>query len=108
MKSCGHKNNILRYLDNELTSGELENLSAHLSSCADCRAQLEEEQALSQLLRQSRPLYRSPVGLRARVSALLTSGSVPNVEATGLQQRVERALRHLRLGVHGGSRAGKR
>jgi anti-sigma factor (TIGR02949 family) len=100
MKPCdNHKNNIQRYLDNELSDGESENLFAHLSSCADCRAQLEEEQALSRVLRQSRPLYTSPAELRARVSNLLIRGSEPNTAAQRLHQRVEQVLRHFRFEV---------
>ncbi len=96
MNPCNrHKNNILRYVDNEPSDGELEDLSAHLRICADCRAQLVEEQALSQFLRQSRPLYSAPVELRARVSAL-TQGSGPNMAAWQLHRRIGQPLRQIR------------
>ena len=62
---------ILRYLDGGLQGSELDNFRTHLESCADCRASLEEEQALSLLLRRSRPLYSAPAALRARVSAAI-------------------------------------
>ena len=60
---------ILRYLDNELSSQELDEFRAHLKGCADCQALLEEEQELSHILHRSRPLYPAPAALRARVSA---------------------------------------
>jgi len=62
---------ILRYLDNQLNIKELEIFCAHLRTCKECTAQLEAEQALSRLLRDSAPLYTAPSALRARVSAAL-------------------------------------
>ncbi len=70
MNTCDkHRADILLYLDNALTGWQLGEFQAHLSGCPDCKAQLEEEQALSSLLRSSRPLYPAPDGLRARVAA---------------------------------------
>ena len=67
----------LRYLDNDLQGQELEEFRAHLESCADCRAHVESEKALSQTLHRSRPLYSAPAALRVRVSALAIQHSVP-------------------------------
>jgi len=61
--------NIPLYLDNELSGQDLEGFLAHLAGCADCKLQLDEEEALSNLLRRSRPLYAAPEELRARVVA---------------------------------------
>ena len=70
MKRCDeHSADILLYLDNALTDEALEDFRAHLATCPDCRAQLDEERALSALLRKSRPLYSASEGLRARVAA---------------------------------------
>jgi anti-sigma factor (TIGR02949 family) len=63
--------NILRYLANQLNTQELEIFRAHLKMCSECMAQLEAEQALSRLLRDSAPLYTAPSALRARVLAAL-------------------------------------
>jgi len=68
---------ILRYLDNDLKGNELDEFRSHLPSCADCRKHLEEEEALSRLLHQTRPLYSAPAALRARVSATSIQHSVP-------------------------------
>jgi anti-sigma factor RsiW len=61
--------NVSLYLDNELKDRELEDFRAHLADCADCKSQLEEEQALADVLHRSRPLYRASEELRARVMA---------------------------------------
>ncbi len=72
MDSCSHHNlNILRYLDHHLNNQELEAFFAHLKTCHKCRARMEEEQALSCVLRKARPLYAAPLALRVRVSAVL-------------------------------------
>jgi mycothiol system anti-sigma-R factor len=61
----------LRYLDNDLQGQELNDFRTHLEACAGCRASVEAEQALSHLLRRSRPLYAAPAALRSRVSAAI-------------------------------------
>jgi anti-sigma factor RsiW len=63
---------ILLYLDNALTGQKLEDFRAHLAGCSNCRERLEEELALSSLLREARPLYVAPQALRARVAAVAT------------------------------------
>src|SRR5258708_4614236 len=63
---------ILLYLDNALTGQKLEDFRAHLAVCSNCRERLEEELALSSLLRDARPLYSAPQALRARVAAAAT------------------------------------
>ena len=62
---------LMLYLDDELLGGKLLDFLAHLKICADCRASLEEQLALSAVLRRSRPLYSAPPKLRARVAASL-------------------------------------
>jgi mycothiol system anti-sigma-R factor len=87
-----HGHNVLLYLDNELRGQELEDFRAHLSGCVACREQLEEEQAFSDLLHRSRPLYTAPDKLRARVIAaqhVSVSGQTPN----SIGKRVLRLLK---------------
>jgi anti-sigma factor RsiW len=67
--------NILRYLDYDLRGQEREDFRSHLETCADCRANVEAEQALSHLLHQSRPLYSAPSALHSRVSAAVMQHS---------------------------------
>lgn len=62
---------IVRYMDNHLEGQELNDFLTHLEACADCRASLEAERALSHLLHRSRPLYSAPAALRSRVSAIV-------------------------------------
>ncbi len=68
MKSCDdYSVNIQLYLDKELSGQDLEEFRAHLKDCVACKQELEAEEALSQLLYQSRPLYSAPDSLRDRV-----------------------------------------
>jgi anti-sigma factor RsiW len=76
----------LRYLDNELQGQELDDFRTHLEACADCRASLEEERALSHLLRRSRPLYSAPAALRSRVSAVVMQHSQAKPARVGFYQ----------------------
>ena len=88
MNSCNEDGvRLLRYLDNELTGQELEDFRVHLKTCAHCRKQLEEERALSGVLKRSRPLYPAPEELRARVAAIESANS------EGLYQRIVRGLK---------------
>jgi anti-sigma factor RsiW len=64
-----HSANILLYLDNALKGQDLQDFLVHLAESADCRKQLGEEQALSDLLLRSRPLYTAPGTLRTRMVA---------------------------------------
>lgn len=58
----------LRYLENRPQGQELDEFRAHLEACPSCRATLETERTLSELLHRSRPLYSVPPALRARVT----------------------------------------
>jgi len=64
---------FLQYLGSELHGQELKDFRQHLRNCAGCRTRLAEEQALSILLRRSRPLYSVPPALRARILAMLAA-----------------------------------
>ena len=69
MNRCDeHCANTLLYLDDALTGQALEDFRTHLAECPDCKANLEEERALTSVLRKSRPLYTAPEKLRARVA----------------------------------------
>ncbi len=73
MRSCDECSlDILLYLDNALTGRKLEDFRAHLEVCCDCKERLEEERALSLLLREIRPLYVAPQALRTRIAAAAT------------------------------------
>jgi anti-sigma factor RsiW len=73
MSRCEDRtSDILLYIDNALTGQKLEDFRAHLAVCSNCRERLEEELALSSLLREARPLYLAPRALRARVAAAAT------------------------------------
>ena len=84
---------LLRYLEKGLQGRDLENFRAHVEFCAKCRVGLEAEQALSQLLQRSRPLYLAPTTLRVRVAeaAAQHSAAIPGRE--GLYQRFLQKLK---------------
>ena len=77
-----YRGKILRYLDNDLQGHELDDFRNHLKACADCRASLEAEQALSNLLHRTRPLYAVPIALRSRVSAAVMQQHEPDHDRT--------------------------
>src|SRR5260370_32824464 len=73
MNQCDERHaDILLYLDNALTREKLENFRAHLEVCCDCSERLEEERALSSLLRETRPLYLAPQALLTRIALAAT------------------------------------
>jgi anti-sigma factor RsiW len=70
-----------------------------LGGCPDCKGHVEEEQALSQLLRRSRPLYTAPEGLRDRVVAAAAQNDRVSRYSPDDRQRLWRivatSLRHI-------------
>jgi len=88
MSPCDeYSDQILRYLDGGLEGQELKDFRLHLEGCADCRAKVEAERALSHLFHRSRPLYSAPAALRERVAAAAHQhpGSAP---WKGLYERI--------------------
>jgi hypothetical protein len=84
---------IMRYLDNELSERELADyFHDHLLECANCRSSLTGEQALSALLKRSRPLYTAPEALSARVSALVSGSSSAGRPSSRLYFYIQRLL----------------
>jgi hypothetical protein len=96
MNACEkHTVDLMLYLGDELVGGKLMDFLAHLKICADCRASLEEQLALSAVLRRSRPLYSAPPQLRARVAASLAhagSETTSNQRYDGNGQWLRRTL----------------
>jgi anti-sigma factor RsiW len=95
MNACEkHTVDLMLYLDDELVGGKLLEFLAHLKICVDCRAALEEQLALSAVLRRSRPLYSAPPKLRARVAASLASAgaTTPSKQRQGSAPWLSRSL----------------
>jgi len=90
MKACDdYRSMIPLFLDDELTGNELQDFRKHLVSCTDCKELLVEEQALSQLLHRTRPLYQAPEILRTRVSGIISSEVASAFQAPeGLRRRI--------------------
>lgn len=71
MSVCaGRSSQIQLYLDKELTGSDMEELLAHLESCASCQNALEEAETFSRRLAQARPLAIAPAALRERIANL--------------------------------------
>jgi hypothetical protein len=99
MSYCGERStDILLFLDNALTGQRLEDFRAHLAGCSNCRERLQEELALTSLLRETRPLYLAPQALRDRVAAAAAqqafAGSPPSDRSR--ETRMEKLTRWLR------------
>ena len=94
MNACDDYRSIIPlFLDDELSGNELEDFRKHLAGCTDCKEFLDRERALSQLLHRTRPLYRAPEVLRARVSGILASEVQPGIHAPDrLRRRILRIL----------------
>lgn len=79
---------VLSYLDNRFQGQELDDFRSHLDDCSSCRARVEAERSLSEILLRSRPLYSAPPELRARVAAAEEQHGAPAGAQAGLYQRV--------------------
>jgi hypothetical protein len=97
MSPCDeHSVKTLRYLENGLRGQELDDFRNHLKDCADCRANVDAERALSQLLHRSRPFDLAPAALRARVSAAVLEHGASARTRDGLYERILQMLESVR------------
>src|SRR5882757_9275428 len=94
MSACDdYRSMIPLFLDDELQGNELHDFRKHIMDCTDCKDLLAQEQALSQLLHRSRPLYQAPEVLRTCVSGILSSEIHASVYAPDpLRRRILRIL----------------
>ncbi|HUN61917.1 MAG TPA: zf-HC2 domain-containing protein [Candidatus Sulfotelmatobacter sp.] len=93
MASCDEYSlKALQYLDGRLQGQELDDFYAHLEACPNCRASLETERALTQLLYRSRPLHSAPPALRARVSAAVEQYAAPLGAREGFYEQLWRSV----------------
>jgi mycothiol system anti-sigma-R factor len=68
MKDCGdYRENMLLYLDKELSVSQVIEFRAHIEKCKACRQVLEAEEELSRILHRLRPLHSAPATLRDRI-----------------------------------------
>jgi mycothiol system anti-sigma-R factor len=93
MSACDeYRVRILHYLDNSLRGKELADFRAHLERCSNCRASVDAEQDLSQILRRSRPLYSAPPALRARVATAVERRTASTGTRENLYGRILRIV----------------
>jgi anti-sigma factor RsiW len=83
------------YLDDELQGSERLDFENHLSNCEPCRSILDTERRFLEVIRQSRPLYRSSSELRARVESLLQTVEPTPLAPEHLRRNIGRSLRRL-------------
>lgn len=76
MKCEVARSQLEAYLDGELDRAAVDELEAHLGTCAGCRAELASLEALRGAVR-ALPRHRAPAELRARLSAI---GELPAVD----------------------------
>lgn len=77
MKCESARPQLESYLDGELERAAVDELEAHLSTCAACRAELAGLEQLRTALR-SAPRHRAPAGLRAQLES---AANLPGLEA---------------------------
>jgi anti-sigma factor RsiW len=93
MNSCDeYAVKTLRYLENDLEGPELEDFLSHLESCANCRAHVEAEKALSATLHRSRPLYSAPAALREWVAVAVNQNLASSRVQDSTYRRASRIL----------------
>jgi len=71
--------NLQLLADGELVGSEKEDILKHIASCPSCQVALEDMQAFSQHLRQSK-LQRAPEALCQRVEAMLAEAGASQTE----------------------------
>jgi anti-sigma factor (TIGR02949 family) len=83
----------LRYLDDRLHGQELDDFRTHVEACSNCRANVETELALSELLHRSRPLYSATPRLRARVAAAIDQRPASIVARESFQECLDQRVK---------------
>lgn len=73
------RNDLSAYLDDELSPERRERVSAHLESCADCRAELETLRRTVEMVSEL-PRANAPETLHDRVMGEIRSGAAPAAE----------------------------
>jgi len=65
---CARASELLHgYLDNELDALHVQEIEAHLETCASCHGEYEQELKLRSLLQVQAPRYVAPAQLRSRI-----------------------------------------
>lgn len=68
---------IYHYLDGELTTTEIREISVHLEDCPSCHDEYEIEALLKELVRRSCSKEQAPMGLREKIrQRIATEGNV--------------------------------
>jgi anti-sigma factor (TIGR02949 family) len=86
--ACESNRRLLHaYFDGELDAVRAVDFEEHLKTCAECAAELREQQTLRQSLRSASLYERAPASLRSRILAELPGGRAPEVAPVQPPQR---------------------
>ena len=78
MSACPDKLLLIHGLaDGELDAANALAIEAHLKTCADCRAELAQIEAMRELLRDDALVHRAPQSLRNRIDIALDAAATP-------------------------------
>jgi anti-sigma factor RsiW len=97
---CAEQLRVQAYFDGEVDALAAADIERHLEHCADCRALLEELQALRTRLREL-PRRSAPPAMRARIEASLAAAQ-PTAAAPARRPRGSWDTRSFWLGACGG------
>lgn len=90
MMNCADvRENISAYADDELSASERKSFEEHISSCPECRKELDDMIRIIELCR-SMPLYDLPEGFREELHEKLTAAASGNVNAATGADRPKR------------------
>src|SRR5690606_5529917 len=79
------RENISAYADGELSADERKSFEEHISSCPECRKELDDMVRIIKLCR-SMPLYDLPEGFRDELHAKLTAAADRNRNSSGAEK----------------------
>jgi anti-sigma factor RsiW len=93
MSACPDKLLLIHGLaDGELDAANALAIEAHLKTCADCRSELTQIEAMRELLRDDALSHRAPQALRNRIDAALAAAAPSTPRRTAAPPRAPYAL----------------
>jgi mycothiol system anti-sigma-R factor len=81
------------YLDDELQDAELAAFTQHLEECQDCRAKVDAERRLMEMVWQARPLYSAAQSLRKQIEKVLEEAPPSYAPTPQFRSRIQHFLK---------------
>jgi anti-sigma factor RsiW len=102
MSACSDKLLLLNGLiDGELDAANILTVEAHLRTCAECRAELAQIEAVRDLLADEALDHQAPAALRERVDAMLAQSAASSKAQASQSTGTSTATRYWRKGAGG-------